>query len=206
MITNRTRYTLKAPDGVTESLILGLPYWPDDEGEVTTASPEHRDILKQHGYVQTAEVSIMPPATVRGPIEVDEMGRSMLAAALQERGVSFPAEADRPMLADIAAAWNAARVRARGAQITAEAITPAAAAAPAPVATITAPPAPPAGSGVTDAEVDFTKESYNDLKGWLTARGVSYPANTPKVQLVEMCQKTLAVLKAAKAEPKADAA
>lgn len=106
---SRVKYLMKAPDSVTESVIEGSYYWPDEDHMVEVTNPGHVAILKQHGYTEAGHQELIPPATAFGLIGYEEMGRSELIAALTERGVSFPAEATRAALEEAAHAWNIAR-------------------------------------------------------------------------------------------------
>lgn len=197
-MSDRVKYLLTAPDGVEESNIEGTMYWPDEDGRVETTNDRHRDVLLRHGYTLSGQVSIAAPAASRGVIEVDELGRAQLAAALAERGLQYPETASRAELAEIAEGWNHARRRGRAAQAqVAEARADALAKAEeseSPASTPT--PAPAATRG----EIDFGAATYDELKGWLAAHGIAYAANTPKVKLREMAEAAFAELKKPRAE------
>jgi hypothetical protein len=205
-MSNRVKYTLAAPYDVTESVIEGTYYWPEDAGDgtyvVTTTNELHRDLLVRHGYTPKGEVSILPPAKAHGAIETDELGRGQLAAALTERGVSYPLDATRGELAEIADAWNGARRRGRLAHTpekTAAEAPQAPAAVHAPAAQVKPAGEPEKGQGGgVEGEVDFGEASYDELKGWLAAHGVSFPPNTKKVDLRAMAEQAHAALKTPK--------
>ena len=186
---SRTKHTMKAPDGVEESLIEGTYYFPDfDNGTVETTNENHVKILAQHGYTLVGSVSITRPAALnRGPIDTDELGRAALAAALAERGLSYPEDATRAELAEIAGQWNHANNRrSRGAPVRAE-VRPA-------LAPVTADdldddeddkPArafePAAVAPPTEPAVDpaIEKLSLQELRGWLAAHGVVLAIRNP---------------------------
>lgn len=199
-MNTRTKTTLKAPPGVDESMIEGTYYWPDENGTVETTNVGHVAIMIQHGYTKTGEVSIMPPATVKGPIDCEEMGRAEVAQALAERGVSYPEAGSRAALVEIAESWNVARRRGRG-----EVPAPKAEIrenVPLPRARVER-PAAGEGEGAADAEKkaeapDFATCSYEELKGYLASRGAAFPPNSPKKTLREMAEKVHAELTAAK--------
>lgn len=106
---SRTKTVLKAPEGVSESNIEGVYYWPDENGFVETTSPGHVALLVRHGYSKDSEVSIMPPALSMGLMNIDEMGLSQLRDALTQRGLSYPESADRTELERVAQGWNQSR-------------------------------------------------------------------------------------------------
>jgi hypothetical protein len=195
----RTKFRLQAPVDISESNIEGTYYWPDEDGHVETTNVRHKDLLIRHGYTVVGEVSIMPPAAQKGPIEVDELGRSQLAQALAERGLSFPDAATRPELVEVAEGWNNAHRRGRIQRAAPREDQPEPKPASASVQAASegdepAPPAPPAEAGVAGA-VDFSVATYDELKGWLTARGVAFPPNQPKGKLKELCEQVYAEMK-----------
>lgn len=211
-MNQRVKTNLRAPEGVEESIIEGTYYWPDPEtGEVTTTNENHVKVLRQHGFTVTGTVSIMKPAAALGAIDHDELGRQGLAAALRERGLSFPESATRSEMAEIAEGWNRARRRGNG-SVSSAALQMAQEAPRTPAATFAAPtpPAPTgatppaggdgdaAGAAVTGA-VDFGEATYEELKGWLTARAIAYPGNSSKKALREMAEAAHAQLLAQKA-------
>lgn len=118
---SRVKTILKAPEGVTESQINGTYYWPEDlltksgmtyAHAIQTTNQDHVAILKQHGYAILDTESIDVAMGTTGLIEVDEMGRSGLLKALQDRGQSYSQEATRDELAIIAQQWNQTRRKA----------------------------------------------------------------------------------------------
>lgn len=195
MSSVRTKTIMIAPEGVEESIIEGQPYFvmegDDGVGRIEVYNATHIPILIRHGYTTEREETMVRPGVQAGagPIDVDELGRGGLQDALRERGVSFPPDASRVALADIADAWNMARSRrGRG---TGQAAADARPATPAPAAAPAA--STPAPAPLTKAvEEDFGSLSYDDLKGWLVGHGVAFPANPKKADLIRMCQETLA--------------
>lgn len=192
----RVKYILQAPEGVSESVIEGTPYWPDEDNRIETTNPNHLPVLKLHGYKVVTEVALAPPVRVRThtPIDVDDLGRTGLIDALQARGVSFPEVASRQDLAEIATSWNTARAAPQTARaappprpMPTEAPRAAAPADLSPPAQVVhdAAPAP-----ATDkAPHDFAAYGYEDLKGWLSARGVAFQGNAAKKVLIELATK-----------------
>lgn len=209
----RIKYILQAPPNASESVIEGTPYWPDDDGRIETTNPNHIAPLKLHGYKVIEEVSLIAPqrAKVHGMIDVDDLGRTGLIEALDARGVSYPDTAARQDLAEIATSWN----KARGAPAERPAPAPVAAAkpapappppqaaTPAPAEPQAAPPAPPAqakAEAPVKVEHDFSTYGYEDLKGWLSARGVAFQGNAAKKVLVGLAAEHHAKTKTAELE------
>lgn len=209
---SRIKYVLRAPAAVSESLIDGTPYWPDDDGLIETTNPNHITTLKMHGYTVVEEVTLRAPqrARVHGAIDIDDLGRSGLAEALAQRGVSYPETGSRHDLADIAASWNRAHAAPTPAPAPRAAPAPApAAAAPAPApqaaeAAEAPPPSPPAPQAQPQSsahvEHDFTTYGYEDLKGWLSSRGVPFQGNAAKKVLVGLATEHYAKMKSAELE------
>lgn len=186
---SRVKTILEAPEGAEESNIEGTTYFVeiDDAGRsiVTTNTPSHVETLKHHGYKVLQEISLAAPAAQKGLIEIDELGRSGLMAALTDRGTTYPPDASRGDLESIAQAWNQSR-RGRPRAVDA-----------APVAG--EPDKEPALVKKADAGPDIDALSYDDLKGWLTAHGVAFPPSPKKADLIRMCKETLAAQKPAAA-------
>lgn len=189
----RTKYILQAPEGVSESVIEGTPYWPDEDGRVETTNPNHVPVLKLHGYTVVTEVKLAPPVRTRthAAIDVEDLGRTGLVDALQARGVSYPEAASRQDLAEIAQSWNAARAMPAEAPRPAPPAAPVAAPAPAPAPVAQTPAAAPEARAPSQAANphDFSTYGYEDLKGWLAGRGVEFPGNAAKKVLIDLAQK-----------------
>jgi hypothetical protein len=189
----RVKTQLRAPEGVTESLIEGTYYIPNEDSLVETTNGYHVGILTQHGYEIVSEVAIVAPARSHGPIEIDELGRGALSQALQERGLSFPTEGSRDDLAEIAQSWNQSLRR------------PTLAPAPAPrqrVAAVEAIAEPEADEPAEEEEVaeeekveapaaakkyDWADATYDEMKGWCAARGIVFKVLPKKEEMRQMC-------------------
>ena len=108
-MNSRIKYILKAPAGVSESIIEGAYYWPDESGLIEVTTPAHLRILGLHGYTKVAEKEFLPPPSAMPLILFEEMGRTDLLEALRQRGVSYIPSSTRDVLEAQAEAWNQSR-------------------------------------------------------------------------------------------------
>lgn len=182
---SRIKTILGAPRGVSESVIDGTYYWPEADERfpgretVETTNADHVRIMKQHGYDVLSQVEAIRPARDLGPIDVEEMGRTGLADALNARGVSFDQDGTRADLVETARAWNASRRQAaRGEGVVAPP-------RPAPVAQaepVAAAPVPAVTDGARDekAEADRPDAGLTRPPATFGAAPVTEPEPKPK--------------------------
>lgn len=183
---SRTKFTLRAPAGVEESAIEGTYYWPDiDDGTVETTNEVHKEVLIKHGYTLLGEVAIMRAVNPNlGLIDVEEMGRSQLLEALSARGLSLDPDSSRAILVEQAQGWNNAR-RGRSRfqdkppveqqfKIDPNKPTPT-------DEVLDETPAAPAAR----KRPDFSELSGDDLRGYLSSRGVAFAKTASRTVLVE---------------------
>lgn len=212
---SRTKFTLKAPEGVEESIISGTYYFPDpDTHEVETTNVEHRDVLRLHGYIQTSEVSITKPSPLTlGLINTDELGLTALREALKHRGLTFGDDYSREELVGEAESWNSSRRGRQRADNTGDAAPArpqtreellaaldaldAKAPAPTPAPPPTVDPATQTAADVirstpaptpTVGRPDFRTFSNKDLKGWLAVNRVDFKGNASTEVLVGLAE------------------
>jgi hypothetical protein len=209
-MTLRVKTILQAPEGVEESIIEGVPYYVNEDSQIESYSQDHVKILERHGYKKVKDETVgrpnSAPSRQQPPIDVEDFGRSQLAEALTERGISFPAAATRTELVDIAENWNARRSAAKVAatqssQPAPRQQTPAAKSQPASVA----PPSPqaPRQEAATLDEQDFDTLTHSELKGYLAARGVAFQGNSSRQVLADVAKRWAAEKKTAEVENEA---
>lgn len=189
---SRIRYIMEAPFGLDETAIEGgQPYFPDENGRAECYSEAHKAILIQHGWTEIGQESVTRPSTQRrAPIDVDDLGRTALIAALADRGVILPETTGRDAAAAEAMKWNNAMATVR----VAPTIAPPASAAVTPPTSAPAPQPPPVADGdkIADPEAgfDLSAMGWQDKKGYLAARGVPVGPRATRAEVDALCVDT----------------
>lgn len=178
---SRSKYLMAAPDGVREGAeisIEGSYYWTeaDDEGRmiVTTTNPNHVEVMKRHGYTPVGEIAIMPAPSNLGIIDFEELGRTELAQALRERGVTWDRDGGRQSMEWAAQDWNDARKGRARAELNAQEMRR----PQRPIAEEDVVKAAPRESLVVDRET-FLRQAAADFDARYPAKAAEAPALEP---------------------------